>query len=145
MAKKKKSTKKKKVVQEAAVYAPNPFWAYTGAILLFIVALFLLLGGFGTGGNLPVALFGAMYAVFGWAAYLTPVALVYWGVYKFTSEDHRIPLGRVFTMLAVLLLGLFNMMRGGSAERSQQLMRWRVILQFVAIVIMMATLYFASR
>ena len=104
MAKKKKSTKKKKVVQEAAVYAPNPFWAYTGAILLFIVALFLLLGGFGTGGNLPVALFGAMYAVFGWAAYLTPVALVYWGVYKFTSEDHRIPLGRVFTMLAVLLL-----------------------------------------
>ncbi len=45
----------------------------------------------------------------------------------------------------VLLLGLFNMMRGGSAERSQQLMRWRVILQFVAIVIMMAALYFASR
>jgi hypothetical protein len=35
----------------------------------------------------------------------------------------------------VLLLGLLNMMRGGSASRSQSLMRWRVLLQFVAIVI----------
>ncbi len=45
----------------------------------------------------------------------------------------------------VLLLGLINMMRGGSGNRSQMLMRWRVILQFVAIVIIMASLYFASR
>jgi hypothetical protein len=35
----------------------------------------------------------------------------------------------------VLLLGLLNMMRGGSASRSQNLMRWRVLLQFLAIVI----------
>lgn len=35
----------------------------------------------------------------------------------------------------VLLLGLFNLMRGGSAELSQKLMRWRVLLQFVAIII----------
>jgi Hypoxia induced protein conserved region len=39
----------------------------------------------------------------------------------------------------VLLLGLVNMMRGGSPNRSQQLMRWRVALQFVAIVIIMIT------
>jgi hypothetical protein len=45
----------------------------------------------------------------------------------------------------VLLAGLVNMMRGGSSNRSQQLMRLRVILQFVAIVVMMAGLYFASR
>jgi hypothetical protein len=45
----------------------------------------------------------------------------------------------------VLLLGLINMMRGGSGNRSQMLMRWRVILQFVAIVIIMASLYFAAR
>ena len=32
------------------------------------------------------------------------------------------------------LLGLFNMLRGGSANRSQQLMRLRVLLQFVAII-----------
>jgi hypothetical protein len=44
----------------------------------------------------------------------------------------------------VLLLGLWNMMRGGSANRSQALMRMRVLLQFVAIVIAMAALYFTT-
>ena len=39
-------------------------------------------------------------------------------------------------VLIVLLLGLWNMMRGGSASRSQTLMRWRVGLQFLAIIIM---------
>ena len=57
--------------------------------------------------------------------YLTPIAI-----------------GAVFI---VLLLGLTNMMRGGSPNRSQKLMRLRVILQFVAIVVMMAGLYVASR
>lgn len=42
----------------------------------------------------------------------------------------------------VLVLGLFNMMRGGDANTSQKLMRWRVILQFFAIVVIMATLWF---
>ncbi|MDR4308188.1 twin transmembrane helix small protein [Chelatococcus sambhunathii] len=41
----------------------------------------------------------------------------------------------------VLILGLVNMMRGGSSSRSQSLMRWRVILQFVAIILIMATLW----
>lgn len=45
----------------------------------------------------------------------------------------------------VLLLGLVNMMRGGPGNRSQTLMRWRVILQFVAIVVMMTALYFGTR
>ena len=35
----------------------------------------------------------------------------------------------------VLVLGLFNMMRGGSPNTSQKLMRWRVLLQFVAIIV----------
>jgi Hypoxia induced protein conserved region len=43
----------------------------------------------------------------------------------------------------VLLLGLWNMARGGSPGRSQMLMRWRVGLQFIAIIIIMATLYFS--
>jgi uncharacterized membrane protein len=41
----------------------------------------------------------------------------------------------------VLLAGLVNMMRGGSPNRSQTLMRWRVLLQFVAIVITMLTVW----
>jgi hypothetical protein len=41
----------------------------------------------------------------------------------------------------VLLLGLINMMRGGSANLSQRLMRLRVLLQFIAIVIIMLTVW----
>lgn len=43
----------------------------------------------------------------------------------------------------VLLLGLLNMLRGGNPGRSQTLMRWRVALQFAAIVIVMAVMYFS--
>ena len=41
----------------------------------------------------------------------------------------------------VLLLGLLNMMRGGSPSRSQNLMRLRVLLQFVAIIITMVAVW----
>ena len=51
----------------------------------------------------------------------------------------------LFAVAIVLLLGLLNMLRGGSPDRSQRLMRLRVLLQFVAIVIMMLALYFSSR
>lgn len=45
----------------------------------------------------------------------------------------------------VLILGVVNMMRGASPNRSQTLMRWRVILQFAAIIVMMTALYLAQR
>lgn len=45
----------------------------------------------------------------------------------------------------VLLLGLVNMMRGGSANTSQRLMRLRVLLQFVAIIIIMITIWALGR
>lgn len=41
----------------------------------------------------------------------------------------------------VLLLGLINMFRGGSPNTSQKLMRLRVLLQFIAIIIIMATIW----
>ncbi len=41
----------------------------------------------------------------------------------------------------VLLLGLINMMRGGSPNTSQRLMRLRVILQFGAIIVIMLTVW----
>ena len=48
-------------------------------------------------------------------------------------------------VVLVLLAGLINMTRGGSANTSQKLMRWRVILQFVAVVVMMGALYLHSQ
>jgi len=47
-------------------------------------------------------------------------------------------------VVVVLLLGLFNMMRGGSPERSQSLMRWRVLLQALALGLMLLFLLFAA-
>ena len=45
----------------------------------------------------------------------------------------------------VLVLGLINMMRGGSPNTSQRLMRMRGLLQFVAIVVIMATIWIMQR
>ena len=45
----------------------------------------------------------------------------------------------------VLLLGLWNMMRGGSPNLSQTLMRWRVVLQFIALCLVMAAIYFSGK
>ncbi|AMB44671.1 MULTISPECIES: twin transmembrane helix small protein [Methylobacteriaceae] len=45
---------------------------------------------------------------------------------------------------AVLLLGLVNMMRGGSANVSQKLMRLRVLLQFVAIIVIMGVVWWRA-
>lgn len=51
----------------------------------------------------------------------------------------------VLAVAVVLLLGLINMARGGNPERSQSLMRWRVLLQAFALLIAIAAVYFASR
>jgi hypothetical protein len=45
----------------------------------------------------------------------------------------------------VLLLGLVNMMRGGSPNVSQRLMRLRVLFQFVAIIIAMLAVWAMGR
>ena len=45
----------------------------------------------------------------------------------------------------VLLMGLVNMMRGGSPNTSQKLMRLRVLLQFVAIVVAMLAVWAMGR
>lgn len=44
----------------------------------------------------------------------------------------------------VLLLGLVNMMRGGSAGLSQKLMRLRVLLQFAAILLIMGVVWWRA-
>ena len=55
-----------------------------------------------------------------------------------------LPFG-VAAVAIVLLLGLINMMRGGSPSRSQNLMRLRVLLQFIVIVIMMVMVWLMGK
>ena len=47
----------------------------------------------------------------------------------------------VAAVAVVLVLGLTNLARGGSPQRSQKLMRLRVLLQFVAIIVVMFTIW----
>ncbi len=49
------------------------------------------------------------------------------------------------SVAVVLLMGLWNMARAGSPNTSQSLMRMRVILQFVAIIVLMGVLWFSGR
>ena len=51
----------------------------------------------------------------------------------------------VAAVAVVLFLGVINMMKGGSPNRSQQLMRWRVLLQFGAIIVLMGLLWLRGR
>ncbi len=50
----------------------------------------------------------------------------------------------LIAVLVVLGLGLWNMLRGGSPSRSQNLMRWRVGLQWLAIIVVMAAIWIAG-
>jgi hypothetical protein len=59
-------------------------------------------------------------------------------------SHYAVPIA-VGAVAVVLVLGLINMMRGGSPNRSQKLMRMRVLLQFVAIVVVMLTIWLLGR
>jgi len=95
--------KKKKRKSRVVVKEPNMFWRQAGAVFLFIIAIFLLLGSFGVGGNLPVGMFNGVYWTIGSAAYLSPVALIYFGVLKIQNEESQVPLHNSVSMLLLLV------------------------------------------
>ena len=51
----------------------------------------------------------------------------------------------VGAVAVVLVLGLVNMMRGGSPNTSQKLMRLRVLLQFIALIVVMTAIWLMGR
>jgi hypothetical protein len=59
-------------------------------------------------------------------------------------STYIVPLA-IAAVAIVLVFGLANMLRGGSPSLSQKLMRWRVVLQFVAIIIIMLTVWAMGR
>ncbi|MBV1707170.1 MAG: twin transmembrane helix small protein [Hyphomicrobiales bacterium] len=48
----------------------------------------------------------------------------------------------VLVVFGVLVAGLVNMMRGNNPNLSQKLMRWRVGMQFLAIIVVMTVYFF---
>jgi preprotein translocase subunit SecG len=54
-------------------------------------------------------------------------------------------LALLLVVAVILGMGLLNMARGGSMNRSQTLMRYRVAAQFIAVIAMVAALFFFGR
>lgn len=103
MPKKKKSTRKKKVSKTEVIKESSGFGLYAVAVSLLLIAILLFIGGFGTGGKLPIALFHAIYWVFGWAAFIVPITFIITSVYIFMSEDHRVPKDKLTSLIITLL------------------------------------------
>ncbi len=57
-----------------------------------------------------------------------------------TSMNIIVPIA-IAAVALILIAGLWNMLRGGSPNLSQKLMRARVLMQFAAIVLMMGALW----
>lgn len=111
MAKKKKTAKstkkaaprkKKAAVEEPEVRGSSMF-GYVLAVIFVLAGLFTALGGLNTGGSLPQGLFGGADWLFGWGAWVVPVALIYWGIYKFVAEEQKLPKSQVFSMYGLLI------------------------------------------
>ena len=61
-----------------------------------------------------------------------------------TMATYAVPVA-IGAVAIVLVFGLINMMRGGSPDTSQRLMRLRVLLQFIAVVVIMVTIWAMGR
>lgn len=115
MAKRKKRKSKKKVSEPKA---QSNFWHLSIAILFFVIAFFLLLGAFGTGGSFPEGLFDLLGNIFGYAAYTTPVVALLFGIWKFTHENNQIPLGKLMSTFGFLFFfaGFFHVLGADEAN-----------------------------
>jgi S-DNA-T family DNA segregation ATPase FtsK/SpoIIIE len=108
MAKRKKRSSKKKTSSRKKTTSvprePNLFLRRSIAVAYFVLATLLFLGGFETGGGLPESMFDLVVQALGFAAYLTPVALAYWGYHKLRADEHVIPFVNIVSMGSLLVL-----------------------------------------
>jgi S-DNA-T family DNA segregation ATPase FtsK/SpoIIIE len=110
MAKKSKRGRKPKNKDLGEPRKVSPFWKQVYAFLLIVLAIFLLLGGFGTGGAFPEWFFERASWLFGMAAYFLPFTIMYLAIVKFRSEGHTIPFSKLVSALLTpsLLAGMLH-------------------------------------
>ncbi len=107
MAKKKKktSTRKRKSATEAPeLKTGSLFWRQIFAVVLIVIALFILIGGFGWGGILPIKLFDITSWFFGLVAFLVPFVLIFLAIQKINHEEKLIPFSKLISSLVFLTM-----------------------------------------
>jgi S-DNA-T family DNA segregation ATPase FtsK/SpoIIIE len=102
MAKKKKKNSKKIKVEDAE--QKSVFWSVGLAIVAIILAALALIGGFGSGGPLPRALFHGLFWTFGWGAWVAIICLVGYGIFKLKDEHKKVGTGRTIGLVSVVIL-----------------------------------------
>ena len=88
----------------------SPFWKQVYAFLLIVLAIFLMLGGLGTGGAFPQWFFEKASWLVGMAAYFLPFTLGYIAIMKFRTEGNTVPFGKLISslMTPALLAGILH-------------------------------------
>jgi S-DNA-T family DNA segregation ATPase FtsK/SpoIIIE len=115
MAKKKKTTKRSpkknsKAASKPQHILPGGFWAQVVAFVIFLVAILVIIAMFGIGGPLPTAIFKALRWTFGWAAFVSPLVLVYVSAQIFMAEENKVSF-KVYAGCLVFMWALANFLQ----------------------------------
>jgi len=161
MAKKKKrsSRGKKASVNTAPQHVlPEGFWAQTGAVLLIVFSLLIILGWFGLGGPILDWLNDATMATIGYGVYVVPVVFIYVAVEIFRAEENRIPfvMKLATAVELVWVAGLFGLLKNaegkttggfiGDTVNSGMLMLVDAgVAAFIYVVLILLTALFITR
>lgn len=100
--------------------------------------------GFGLAGSLIAFIAIVLYFGHGRLTEALPAIFAAPGTLAERLLLYAIPLA-LGAVAVVLLLGLWNLALGRSESASQNLMRWRVVLQFIAICLVIAAFFFSVR
>ena len=160
MAKKKKKSaaRKKASVSTAPQHVlPEGFWAQTGAILLIVFSLMIILGWFGLGGPVLDWLNEITVASIGYGVYVVPVVFIYVAVEIFRAEENRIPfIMKLATALELVwVAGLFGLLKaegkttgGFVGDAVNNVMKSLVdpgVAAFVYVILILLTALFITR
>lgn len=121
MAKKKKraASRRKAPVNTAPQHVlPDGFWAQTGAVLLIVFSLLIILGWFGLGGPVLDWLNDVTMGTIGYGVYVVPVVFIYVAVEIFRAEENRIPFVMKLATAVELIwvAGLFGLLKNAEGK-----------------------------
>lgn len=112
----KKTTRKAKSKSPAPKQPmlPAGFWAQVGAVVLGFISFFLVLGWFGYGGKVLVAVHAGLLTFMGWAVFFLPAVLIFLSVEIFRSEQNKLSIPKTLALFFVLALisGFFGLFKG---------------------------------